>query len=63
MKAFVEFGHETSYTESPSHTELTLSGFSVALQVRGGGAQRPGCQKSKLTSTNLNETLYESLYP
>ena len=22
MKAFVEFGHETSYTKSPFHTEL-----------------------------------------
>ena len=28
----------------------------------GGGAQRPGCQKSRLTSTDWNETLYESLY-
>ena len=33
---------------------LTLSGpaFSVVRQARGGGAQRPGCQKSKLTSTD-----------
>ena len=33
---------------------LTLSGptFSVVLQARGGGAQRPGCQTSKLTSTD-----------
>ena len=36
-------------------TSLTLSGpaFSVVRQARGG-AQRPGCQKSKLTSTDWN---------
>ena len=27
-----------------------------------GGAQRPRCQKSRLTSTNSNETLHESLW-
>ena len=36
--------------------DLTLSGpaFSVVCQAwgGGGGAQRPGCQKSKLTSTD-----------
>ena len=45
---------------------LTLSGsaFPVVRQARrgGGGAQRPGCQKSRLTSTDKNETLHESLY-
>ena len=37
--------------------DLTLSGaaFSVVRQARG--AQRPACQKSKLTSTNCNETV------
>ena len=27
---------------------------------RGGGTQRPGCQKSRLPSTDWNETLHES---
>ena len=42
---------------------LTLSGpaFSVVRQARE--AQRAGCQKSRLTSTDSNETLHESLYP
>ena len=41
---------------------LTLSGpaFSVDRQAcGGGGAQRPRCQKSKLTSTDWNETWQE----
>ena len=34
--------------------DLTLSGpaFSVIRQARGGGAQRPGCRKSRLTSAD-----------
>ena len=46
---------------------LTLPGPAFQSFARpewgGGGAQRPGCQKSKLTSTDWNETLRESLQP
>ena len=58
-----------SYSNQPKtpidfENHLTLSGpaFSV-VQAWAWGAQRPRCQKSRLTSTDWNKTSHELLWP